>query len=673
MIGAAGQYIAAVLETAGLYAQSYVLTNFAAFFSSVGGLVLTGAFFAAVVSYAIYGNYTQIRYFLIGPGLFFWMLTNTTTVQSTANQFGDRLLPDNTARMQEVLDGAADGDFSNGAQVSYAFVIFDDLISYVIQKTVRVFVDTAQHEDVISIARARAMSHIVMSRAKDSEFLKFFTLNVVGSCGERFQLAKDLGRLKRDSTGSQVDQNEIARKQASYDALATRPVHLNKQVLDYVNERTGQSLVSPQTCQGVWDNTVTLLKQLAAEEFDNIGPSESENEMFPGMDWEKVKSEVKLALAEGDSGEDRAITVLAAYYLYNTLRFSNYQNFDKTGGSIASQVAGRGDWVGSDYTAIFGEMMNAETAAEQMTIVYFAAVLPYMQGIMLYFLTMAFPFFALFLLVPGKMRAFFVWAHLWVWVKSWDVGFAILHIVREVLWHFLPNAGKSRFANQPGQELFNKIDWNDPASVFNVVYTYDPSNSMATYFMIVSFLTLSVPMFTAYFFNGAQELYGALSVGIDRMARERFGSRRRLMAHNQYKDSERMAVERQEAFGENLGAAMAYNNPGMYNGETLSGGGDRSHEANIKAGAALGRSTGFQNSQTRVSSQRRMGHTGRGMDFKQDDMNTDNSRKQSLFEQENKKNVSGGSPINPYRVYRDKQYERTTKTGNSGDDDASGN
>jgi hypothetical protein len=64
--------------------------------------------------------------------------------------------------------------------------------------------------------------------------------------------------------------------------------------------------------------------------------------------------------------------------------------------------------------------------------------LPYFQGLLLYIIATFFPFAAVFVLVPGRVGAFLTLPLLWLWVKSWDVGFAFVMLLDKILYNLVP-------------------------------------------------------------------------------------------------------------------------------------------------------------------------------------------------------------------------------------------
>lgn len=126
----------------------------------------------------------------------------------------------------------------------------------------------------------------------------------------------------------------------------------------------------------------------------------------------------------------------------------------------------------------------------------FASRIPYLQGGLLYGLAVLFPFFALFVLIPGKGRAIFTWMSLWAWVKSWDVGYALVMVADEVLWTVLPSSAQYSSSLNTNQ--------NGPLQLLEGAFKADPSYSISTYYMILAALIMAVPMVTAQFMLGAQ-------------------------------------------------------------------------------------------------------------------------------------------------------------------------
>ncbi len=126
----------------------------------------------------------------------------------------------------------------------------------------------------------------------------------------------------------------------------------------------------------------------------------------------------------------------------------------------------------------------------------YAANLPYYQGVALNFLALMFPFFALLLIIPGKHVAFMHWFVLWLWVKSWDVGFAIVMCLDDVLYDLIaswrgPSTGNPDLAF-PQDLVFALESLNE----------IDPSFNPTMYYSIMAVCLGSIPVVTSQIIMG---------------------------------------------------------------------------------------------------------------------------------------------------------------------------
>ncbi len=68
-----------------------------------------------------------------------------------------------------------------------------------------------------------------------------------------------------------------------------------------------------------------------------------------------------------------------------------------------------------------------------------AVLMPHMQGILVYFLVIAYPFAAMVMVLPGYYKAFLTWVSFFAWVKLWDVGFAVVTVLERSVWAMIGN------------------------------------------------------------------------------------------------------------------------------------------------------------------------------------------------------------------------------------------
>jgi hypothetical protein len=71
-------------------------------------------------------------------------------------------------------------------------------------------------------------------------------------------------------------------------------------------------------------------------------------------------------------------------------------------------------------------------------------LVPYIQGILLYVLAMAYPLACLLIVVPGWHKTLFTWMSFWAWAKLWDVGFAVVMVIERSIWAMLGNSGDAK-------------------------------------------------------------------------------------------------------------------------------------------------------------------------------------------------------------------------------------
>lgn len=161
------------------------------------------------------------------------------------------------------------------------------------------------------------------------------------------------------------------------------------------------------------------------------------------------------------------------------------------------------------------QMQHAYSTAQRWEVFTNAMALPYVQGILLYGLAITFPFFALMTLVPGKAGVFFVWCGLWAWVKFWDIGWAVVMVIDDILWSLMPHSGAydpTRSAN------------HGPITVFEAGFNGDLAYSLATYYTILGILVSGVPYLTAQAVGGAKRAIGGVMIDGVKALGQSFGA-----------------------------------------------------------------------------------------------------------------------------------------------------
>lgn len=90
------------------------------------------------------------------------------------------------------------------------------------------------------------------------------------------------------------------------------------------------------------------------------------------------------------------------------------------------------------YSDIYTRTVGSKSKFGELYV--WALMVPYLQGLFLYYLAIAYPFVCLCMVVPGWHRMFFSWMSFWLWVKLWDVGFAIVMMAERGIWSMLGNS-----------------------------------------------------------------------------------------------------------------------------------------------------------------------------------------------------------------------------------------
>ena len=197
-------------------------------------------------------------------------------------------------------------------------------------------------------------------------------------------------------------------------------------------------------------------------------------------------------------------------FLYRAIARRIFQNEMTQGrGSVAASlalIARRGQEVGTTINLEENELALVERFrvlsrewAERTTMMYTAASLPYIQGVMLYLLTITYPFFACLLLIPGLHGGYLLWFGLWFWIKLWDVGFALVTVVDNIF--FTVMVGNSGEYNDFG--VYQPELSGDLGLAIGSLSAADPTFNLSTYYNIIGTVMDSIPMVTAYLVLGS--------------------------------------------------------------------------------------------------------------------------------------------------------------------------
>ncbi len=533
--GAVGNAVAAYLQTKGMIDQAKILADFGDTLESIAALFWLFSAALALGAFAVFGSYRQGLYFLIGPPLFFYMITATVPTTGTELRFGKHVVPLAKGEQSELLQyiRAINADTGETRNVSLFFGLWDSIVSEAVHEVVALLVNTDNKDHLRFVARERMLNFVLHSSPDHQGFIRMIGAVHYGECAhlmpaqQRSHVLKKAPPVRHSNfEGAQTADTKfkdqwvqpgmpldtesksflLAFKKAGVEGFADVP-------FDDVTEQYSPS------CEDIWGFIKSASRHMAERQMTKeafFGLFRGDTSEIP---WDAVVDDIKEYFANfltgGRSADAKARDMLGAYIYKNALERTSVA-------ALTSQAFSRTPFNASEFEDVNGVLAKTEAHGGFMQLKYFAQAVPYIQGFLLYLLGIAFPFFAIFLVIPSRAMSFFAWMGMWAWVKSWDVGFAAVHAARDVLWYMLRGR-----VNVHGEDL----NWDDPMSVISVIYNNDPFYGENTYWLIVSMMTISIPFITAHAFLGATGLFGMFSGTIDqtsgRFARvERERSRR---------------------------------------------------------------------------------------------------------------------------------------------------
>ncbi len=561
-VGAVGNFISAILQSAGLFGQSDVLHFYAPALESMAAFLFLVSFAAALGAVAVFGKYRQAAYFLIGPSLFYMMITGTVPGEYTLVKTGTDVLPDYAKKQEELLSAfIKDTDgieklYGRELRLSWFFVMYDNLISSVTQGIVSVLIDTENKEHIINVARERALAEVFAGRGIDPFFNRIVHQGLMGEqcrevTGKQLNLSEP--RFVFAENGSPEAEQKVKAIEELNVLKEQNRVNIDSDIIEHLRNIDSSSLqdigaVAPgddwleivnkpvHNCDDVWKFARALAQVEANRITDDIANRDPGTNETP---WDEVAQEIKDTLSDPDetdpeTREAQANKIIAVSVLKNALRQTTQSNMIYQMDTHASF-----NHAPDFFDDIMSDRYTAEAQGAMFNMVFFQGMIPYVQGLFLFLLSCAFPFFCVFLVMPGRAIGFVTWMTLWLWVKSWDVGFAIIHVIRELLWEWLGRAATPYLhtnigiqdipdASTPVSDMevvirFTDVDWEDPSAIFHAIAQADPLANINTYYMIISVLVVSVPLFTAHLCLGATDVFEAFKNTLSSTG-QRFGN-----------------------------------------------------------------------------------------------------------------------------------------------------
>ena len=552
MAASTGTLVAAGLESAGYYAQSLVLSDLALLLTAVAVLLFVLLSARTLFSCVIQGNYIQALKLLVYPILVIFCLQTTTVSGGAEWQLGG--MSYDRAALKDYVDQ------TTPATVSLPFELYNRFVSNLSQLGVGLILKNPVSSTVLFTTRQQSMQLVLNSEVISAGLRSLVHEGLQGKCGEWMSASRKLARGNRDPVyqGSPDYLNAVHTYEVKYGEASTvlQPTGAAyTYVLDMLNavsasgpSRTDAEELVRSVCEG---NNGVLPGEASGGKDVVDGPvSCAQIWCWSGLglviEARAALDQITTQVLEGNSAYKALAPESKAYFLQQILEDivqkmspdEEGTGFDKDPSSVLPVIiAGfllkkelsRGPMssVYSEFAESSGVGRSAErysltesdrsllresqsdyslttTAAnEALSIAY---SLPYLQGVLLFVLALLFPFFVIVSCFMRQGAGLVFWAGAWCWAKSWDIGWAIVMLVDNVLWELMPHRAIYVPVNK---------GIHSPITILESAFDTDPTYSLATYYLLLAMLMLSIPTITGQvLLRGASSISQILFGGI---------------------------------------------------------------------------------------------------------------------------------------------------------------
>jgi hypothetical protein len=271
------------------------------------------------------------------------------------------------------------------------------------------------------------------------------------------------------------------------------------------------------SCQQIWQFTLmgilekaNIIEQDLEKKAEDLGIEKTAIRNLLGQSTGIQGGQLLSSSSTSAIGAEDIARVIAKYLLRNETRTTEV-------GSQIARFAGRHDIrkldtrLEGDFSSSERDRLGVQEWSEKERLAHAAYSMPVYQGLMLYFLGMTFPFFALLLLIPGKATGFLTWFALWIWAKSWDIGLAIVMQLDTIFW--------SLYAVQKQRMGANDFVPDDLSTAMVALEQMDPTFQMGSYYTMLAVCVLAIPPVTANLILGSMRAgSGIISAGINQFS-----------------------------------------------------------------------------------------------------------------------------------------------------------
>ena len=536
-----GTIIAAAMETAGYVSQAQILSQLNDMLTHLGALVYVCCLLSALLISGLAGRYQSALWLLVGPPMFFFLIRAESSAAGVEWQFGTFR---DTGDLQKILRGANVRQ-APGNKVSSFFHQYNVLISHSYQELIKILMKQSTRDQMMFMARQKIIDDLFGQRIDDPGLYQLtrFT-NLI--CDQELGAARLVALGERDPEFKKTGEYQQAVREYC-DLWPLRDKFFpNGPAKDWVKTllRLDLEQDAPRlrtvSCEELWAWMERGTLQLATRELEAAMLRHIPRQAGPD-----IRPAILAAIREKLSrpspfyqGSSTGFQCTTGTGSNTTMNVSQYQGVPFImmtwilrgtfmEGPIQSQQvepvrpnsnlepATLGERAYSSGNRAQGQEVvrrfkNAQLG-ESMKYEAFmlAKLLPYFQGAGLYILATIYPFFCLMVLLPGHAGGFMVWLALWAWLKSWDIGWALVYVVDQLLWHLMPHRTYIRMAN--GQASANSAS-ADPVTILEAAFKGDYSYSLTTYWVLLAGMLGAVPVISAHAILGSKRAIAGILV-----------------------------------------------------------------------------------------------------------------------------------------------------------------
>jgi hypothetical protein len=528
MSNTAGTLVGAVLENAGYIYQAHILDKLGnPLTDTVGALIYLVGIAIVIFQLAILRQSKGAVWLLIGPPLFLACVTVRSEISQARWTFGshDR----DQGKVQSGVTTLV-GEGGEGVSTSTLFRRYVEMISPVVSEIVNKVTGSQDKNDMWFLFKGEVFSMLGVRKIENEGLRYLVQYGLLGECHEVFSAARSVTDPLRHVRNSDATQSEgqagptdadlQAAKQRFEELLARTVTIRPKPAKKFIASLENEEVASKYSCVEIWR---LILKGLAreAEAVERNIDEESERR---DLDAAVIKN--MIAMADGLQGDKLHSSnaagfldvnrLISGYLLRNEIREPSMAGLV---GKMINRTETRNQEVrltGGDNAATEYARIGLDEWSEKERMIHTALSMPYYQGLGLYFLGVVYPFFALLLLIPGKAMGFLNWFMLWLWVKSWDIGFAIVMKIDTLFWGLFVET-KARIADAQSADEVMHMD--DIFLAIAALDRLDPSFQAGTYYSMIAVCLMSVPVVSAQLVLGASNAgVSIVSEGVSRYA-----------------------------------------------------------------------------------------------------------------------------------------------------------